>query len=93
MMELILTLRTDSGRTMHILYDPEYGTVFAEMQDTGFTFRYNQEEYPDSTTAAQLIRAAYHGEEPDVDELSDDDILPCDDIDIEKARERAAEGR
>ena len=93
MMELIATLRTESGRNMEIFYDPEYRTVFAKMQDTGFTFRYNQEEYEDGPTAARLIRAGYHGEEPDVDELCDDDIYACDDINLEKARERAAEGR
>ena len=84
----ILTKTIKGGRIMNLFFDDEQGSVIAEMNDTKFQFRFNDEYYENSVIAMQRINTGNWSEvEVDVDEIWTPDILTPHRVDAEKEAE------
>lgn len=81
---------TSDGRQMTLYYDEACDGIIAEMRDTGFRFRLNDEQYESLSTASQAYRMLknYGAVEIDIDELSDDQIRTPELADIERKAEQ-----
>lgn len=87
----ILTKTIKGGRIMNLYFDEEQGNVIAEMQDSKFQFRFNDEYYENSAIAMQRINTGDWSEvEVDVDEIWTPDILTPHRVDAEKEAEKEA---
>ena len=90
----ILTKTIKGGRIMNLFFDDEQGFVIAEMNDTKFQFRFNDEFYENSAIAMQRINTGDWSEvEVDVDEIWTPDILTPHRVDAEKEAEKEANER